>query len=324
MPTPKTFVAALAVSLVLSLSCLTVYAQNVKLTIATGVDPSFAAFYIAKSQHIFEKNHLDVQLKTGPSGSAMVAFVIQNQVQSAFGAEQAGVQNFNIDPNVVLVAEGTAMNDFYGLVAKNVASMEALKGKRIGVSRGSASEVFWQAMVKQLKLDPLDYKIVQVDPPEMIAALERGDIDAFTSWEPWLAKATAMIPGAKILRGQKGIMSPSVYVYMNKGWIKENQAASERFMRSLQEANVFIASQPQAAADSVAAFLKLDRSLTGLLMGKYTYDLQLSQRTIDSFVTIADQLKANGKLNKPVVWNDFVYPDLLKKISPEKVTYKLP
>lgn len=324
MHTPRNFLATLAAILSLSLASLTAHAQNVKMTIATGVDPSFAAFYLAKSQRIFEKNKLDVQLKTGPSGSAMVSFVIQNQVQSAFGAEQAGVQNFNIDPNVVLVAEGTSMNDFYGLVAKNVPTMEALKGKRIGVSRGSASEVFWQAMVKQLKLDVADYKIVQVDPPEMIAALERGDIDAFTSWEPWLAKAAATIPGARVLRGQKGIMSPSVYVYMNKGWIKENPAASERFMRSLQEANALIASHPQVAADAVSAFLKLDRPLTGLLMGKYAFDLQLSQRTIDSFVSIAEQLKASGKLSKPVVWSNFVYPDLLKKISPDKVSYTLP
>lgn len=310
----------LAASTVLSAA----YAQSTKMTIATGVDPSFAAFYVGKTQRIFEKNGLDVQLKTGPSGSAMVAFVIQNQIQAAFGAEQAGVQNFNIDSNVVLVAEGTAMNDFYGLVARNVPTMEALKGKRIGVSRGSASEVFWMAMVKQLRLDPAQYKIVQVDPPEMVAALERGDIDAFTSWEPWLNRATTMISGTKILQGQKGIMNPSVYVYMNKGWIKENPAAAEKFVRSLNEANEYIKLQPDAAADAVSTFLKLDRPLTGMLMSKYDYDLQLSQHTIDSFVAVADQLKSTGKLAKPVIWNDFVYADLLKKLIPAKVRYVLP
>src|ERR1043166_8270896 len=37
-------------------------ADPVKMTIATGVDPSFSAFYVAKSAGIFEKNGLDVQV----------------------------------------------------------------------------------------------------------------------------------------------------------------------------------------------------------------------------------------------------------------------
>src|SRR5579872_1155158 len=84
-----TFVA-LCVAAVLQASSS--FADTTKMTIATGVDPSFSAYYVAKSAGIFEKNGLDVQVNTGPSGSAMVAYVIQNQVQSAFGAEAAGVQ----------------------------------------------------------------------------------------------------------------------------------------------------------------------------------------------------------------------------------------
>src|SRR5690349_7814722 len=83
--------------------------QKTKMIIGTGVDPAFAVFYIAKAGGIFEKNGLDVQLNTGPSGSAMVAFLIKNQTQAVIGAEQAGMQNFNLDPNVVVAAETTQL-----------------------------------------------------------------------------------------------------------------------------------------------------------------------------------------------------------------------
>ncbi len=56
-----------------------------KMTIATGVDPSFAPFYVAKEAGIFSRNGLDVQVNTGPSGSAMVAFLIGNQINAAYG-----------------------------------------------------------------------------------------------------------------------------------------------------------------------------------------------------------------------------------------------
>jgi ABC-type nitrate/sulfonate/bicarbonate transport system substrate-binding protein len=295
-----------------------------KMTIATGVDPSFSAFYIAKTAGFFEKNGLDVQINTGPSGSAMVAFVIQNQVQAAFGAEQAGVQNFNIDNNVVIVAEGALMTHWYGMVGRNVENVAALKGKKIGVARGSGSEVFWLAMVEKLKLNPKDYTIIQVEAPEMVAALERGNIDAFTSWEPWLTRAVMAVPNSKIIQTAQGIMSPRVYVYLNKGWADKNPEAAVAFVRSLDQATKFINSNREEAATQVSNFLKLDKALTTTLMTKLTYDLRLDNGSVENFVIVADQLKTLGKLAKPMDWQKFVYPDLLKKVSPEKVNVKLP
>jgi ABC-type amino acid transport substrate-binding protein len=42
---------------------------------------------------------------------------------------------------------------WYGLVARDYTSLDRLKGKKIGVARGSASEVFWLAMIDKFKLN---------------------------------------------------------------------------------------------------------------------------------------------------------------------------
>ena len=47
-----------------------------KMTIATGVDPVFSAYYVAQQEGLFKKHGLDVRINTGPSGSAMVSFLI--------------------------------------------------------------------------------------------------------------------------------------------------------------------------------------------------------------------------------------------------------
>src|SRR5262245_35344665 len=78
-----------------------------KMTIATGVDPAFSQFYVAKEAGLFEKNGLDVTINTGPSGSAMVPFLINNQIHAAYGSDLAGVINHNVDNNIVAVADGT-------------------------------------------------------------------------------------------------------------------------------------------------------------------------------------------------------------------------
>src|SRR5512138_1915812 len=76
-----------------------------KMTIATGVDPVFSAYYVAQEEGLFKKHGLDVRINTGPSGSAMVAFLVNGQIESAFGSEIAGIANHNLDPNVVVAAQ---------------------------------------------------------------------------------------------------------------------------------------------------------------------------------------------------------------------------
>src|SRR5215471_11510701 len=130
----RSFVAALA----LLLATVTgAEAQLTKMTIATGVDPAFSQFYVAKEGGIFEKNGLDVTINTGPSGSAMVPFLVNNQVQAAYGSDLAGVINHQVDQNIVAVADGTYLANWESVVARDIDSLEGLRGKKVGVAMGT-------------------------------------------------------------------------------------------------------------------------------------------------------------------------------------------
>jgi NitT/TauT family transport system substrate-binding protein len=290
-----------------------------KMVVGTGVDPSFGQLYVGKTAGIFEKNGLDVQVNLGPSGSAMIAFVVGNQIQAALGAEQAGIQDHNLDPNVVITAESAQLIHFYGLVARHVPDIASLKGKKIGIDQGSSSLMFWLALVKALNLDPKDYKIIQVEPPEMIAALERGDIDAFGAWEPWVTKALAAVPDTKNLRDNDGIIVPRDYVYMNKGWAEQNKAAAAAFMKSLSEAKDFLVRHPAEAAKQISGFLKLDAALTESLLPQVKFEMMLNDDSVAHMKEVEAQIKQIGKLQKPVDYAKFVYPDPLKAAEPESV-----
>src|ERR1700685_2872999 len=128
-------------------------AQLVKMTIATGVDPAFSQFYIGKEGGLFEKNGLDVTINTGPSGSAMVPFLVSSQVQAVSASDLAGVINHQIDNNIVAVADGTYLWKWESVVGRNVADFEALKGKKIGIAMGTGSEIFWRRLIEVKKLD---------------------------------------------------------------------------------------------------------------------------------------------------------------------------
>jgi ABC-type nitrate/sulfonate/bicarbonate transport system substrate-binding protein len=300
---------------------LPAFAQNapIRMTIATGVDPSFAPYYVAREGGFFQRNGLDVTVNTGPSGSAMIAFLVGNQINSAYGAEQAGVSAHLVDQNVVAVCEGTALLRWISVLGRNVADMDALKGKRVGVARGTGSETFWLSVVAKLNLNPADYTIVNVEAPEMVAALERGNIDAFAVWEPWPTRALRAISGTRILLSNEQIQIVRNYVYMNKGWAEGNMEATQRFMRSMVQAQEFCASNPAEAAQQVSRFLRLDRALVAELMTKVAYKMDLTSDSVANIQLAIDQLRGMNRLSREVTPAQVIWPGALQAVAPDRV-----
>lgn len=322
----KTQIGVLAL-LAVALTGVPAYSQPMKMTISTGVDPNFAVFYVAKEAGILEKHGLDVTVKTGPSGSATVPLLIGNEVQAAMGSEQAGISNFNVsNGKVVLVAEGSHLVKYYAIVSKSeIKTIEQLKGKKVGVATGTGSEGFWLQFLKVQNLKASDFTVVQVEAPEMVAAVERGNIDGYSAWEPWVSRGIiALQPKVHVLRDSQGIYSPRSFIYMNREWVEKNRDAAERFMKAMVETTDYINKNPKEAAAHAARFLKLDQVLTETLFTKLEFRMHLDKDTMEAAKLAEDQLKQIGKLTKPVDWKNYVYDGLLKKVRSENVKYTLP
>src|SRR5262245_46364810 len=239
--------------LVLSLLiCGGTAAAQTKMTIATGVDPVFSAYYVALQEGLFKKHGLDVRINTGPSGSAMVSFLINGQIESAFGSEIAGVSNHNLDPNVVVVAQATRLVRWIAIVGRDMDNLDELKGKKIGAARGWGGEVFGLALIDKLKLMEGEYNVVKVERTKSQAALGRGTIGAYAVWEPWFTRGLAAVKNTTVLNDQENILEQGVYIYMNLGWIKKNPEQAEGFMRALVEATDLINRDRKRAAKDVS------------------------------------------------------------------------
>jgi NitT/TauT family transport system substrate-binding protein len=292
---------------------------GMKMTIGTGVDPSLAQFYVAQAGGIFKKNGLEVDLKIGSSGSAMVPLLVNNQIQAALAAEQAGIQTHNLDPNVVIVGESMLGSRYLAIIGRDVPDLNAMKGKRVGVALGTASEVFWQALLDKLKLDPKDYKVINVESPEMMAGLERRDIDVVATWEPWTTRIMAGVPGSKILTLNDGINVPRDYVYVNKGWAQANPAALKAFMLSMVEATKMLNEKPEEAAGYVARTLKLEPKFAAELMTRVDFVMRLRPDAVEHMKGIERGIAKSGKLTKPIDWTKIFWSDPLASVAPANV-----
>lgn len=294
------------------------------MVIVTGVDPGFSVFYVAKLAGIFEKNGLDVDLKTGPAGGAMVPLLISGSANAALAAAFAGINNHLKDPDIVSVAQVLQYQRFYGIESRSdIKSVADLKGKKIGISFGNASESYWNDVLKHFNLNPADFKagLVNVEPPEMVAAMERGDIDAFSAWEPWLSRTTLNVPHTKVLVDNIGKVQDVAFVYMSRKWIEANPAIANRFMKSLQEANTYILKHPKETKSMVGTFLNISPPLMNSIMTTIAFTFDLDPGSYQVTHDLVDQLIAQGKL-KPggFDYSGFFYPQLLQSISPSAVS----
>jgi NitT/TauT family transport system substrate-binding protein len=160
---------------------------------------------------------------------------------------------------------------------------------------------------------------VNVEAPEMVAALERGNIDAFAVWEPWPTRAMRAIQGTRILVNNETIQVVRNYVYMNRGWVEANRDTATRFLRALVEATAFIESDRDEAVRQVARFLRQDRGLMAELMGKVGYRMDLTADSVANIQLAIDQLRGMGRLAKEVTPAQVIWPDALRAAAPDRV-----
>jgi taurine transport system substrate-binding protein len=101
----------------------------------------------------------------------------------------AAAMSQGIDVELFWILEDIA--DAEALVVRNGSGIQAprdLKGKRIGVPFVSTTHFHLLFAMEQFGLTGKDAQVLNMRPPEIAAAWERGDLDATFIWDPVLAK----------------------------------------------------------------------------------------------------------------------------------------
>jgi taurine transport system substrate-binding protein len=134
------------------------------------------------------------------------------------------------------------INAAEAFVARNgsqVNSIADLKGKRVGVPFVSTTHYHTLVALEQAKVNPKDVKIMNMRPPEVAAAWERGDIDATFIWDPVLAKVKhsgKVLTTSGQIAAQTGKATFDGMI-ANKKFARENPDFMVKFVRVLAAAD---------------------------------------------------------------------------------------
>jgi taurine transport system substrate-binding protein len=130
------------------------------------------------------------------------------------------------------------IGDAEALVVKNgsgINSVADLKGKKIAVPFNSTTHFHTMVALEQAKVNPADVQILNMRPPEVRAAWQRGDIQATFIWDPVLAEVKkdgkVIISSGKI-SADTGKATFDGYI-VNKDWAKANRDFMVKFVKIL-------------------------------------------------------------------------------------------
>ena len=131
--------------------------------------------------------------------------------------------------------------DAEALVARKGSGIDGwkdLKGKKVATPFVSTSHYQLLVGLKLEGVDPKDVSVLNLRPPEIAAAWERGDIDAAFIWDPVLSKIKA---GGKTIAtsgsiGRKGHPTFDGLI-VNAKWAAENEAFLVTLVKALARAD---------------------------------------------------------------------------------------
>jgi taurine transport system substrate-binding protein len=260
----KRIIGVFSVIMVLAL-CLTgsVLAADKEVTI--GYQLIYNPWKVAIVDGAFEKaTGYKINWKKFDSGAKVINAMASGDVQLALGGSSpiaAGVSR-GLDLELVWIVEDIASAE--ALVVRNGSGINApqdLKGKKIGVPFVSTTHFHTLFALEQFGLSPKDVKILNMTPPNIMAAWERGDIDATFVWDPALGKCK-QTGKVLITSGLLSSWGKATFDGMlaNKKWAAENPDFMVNFIKTIAAADEAYRSNPGAwteDSDMVKKIVKL-------------------------------------------------------------------
>ena len=300
-----------------------------KIVIATGADPCFGTFYVPHAEGVFKEKGLDVELVTGSSGSRQVPFIISGDFHFAMGSGGACMKSHVLEPDMVaMFASGGRYKGYDGVVAtQDIKGLKGLVGKKIGLALGTGSEVFFTTLAEKEGISMDQFQTINVEAPEMVAALERGDIDAYAAWEPWVSRGVQAIKNTHVVLSSEGLWEPSNAICGNKAWAEKNPEKAKLLFEAMAETSAKMENDKDWAAGVISDVIKLDPELSNSITKKCTFITHLDQADIDNMVNDYNNLVARDAIAPNPTkewWGNFLYDKALKAAAPANVSYKMP
>lgn len=167
-----------------------------------------------------------------------------------------------------------------------------LKGKKIGFAKAAGVHYLLIAALEKAGLAFKDIEPAYLTPADGRAAFERGAIDAWVVWDPFLA-AVQKQSSVRVLADGRDLASYQRYYLAGTPYAKARPDVLRVFFNELHKAGVWVKQSPKDAAALLAPVWGLDAGVIELANSRRSYDVRAvlpaalaeQQRIADAFLS---------------------------------------
>jgi sulfonate transport system substrate-binding protein len=187
-----------------------------------------------------------------------------------------------------------------------IKSVADLKGRRVGVAKGSSSHNTLLALLEKAGLSIADITPVYLAPADATAAFSGGSIDAWVIWDPYLALAQGN--KARVIAWAKDGHRPNSFFLANRDFTRDHADlvrqiiatfAAEVKWGDANRADVVTALHEATGFNKEALSRAIGRSAFSVV--------PLNDTIVASQQAVADRFHKLGLIPKPIVVKDIVW-----------------
>lgn len=229
---------------------------------------------------------------------------------TALASGQVDISRMGSTPTVAAIARGLPieMIAISGVIATSerlivkdpIKSLADLGGKRIAYPPGSTAHYALMAALKVATLSASDVMLLSLNPAEMLAAWQRGDIDAAYVWGPFSHRMERA--GGHQLVATKDLQANGYYVWndyvVRKAFAKEHPDLVVQFLKTFEKTVEMYKSDTAAMVKLIAGDLGQDEAAVADTMAGLSFPAlreQLSPKFLGPNGPIVDAMKSQAE-----------------------------
>jgi sulfonate transport system substrate-binding protein len=300
--------------------------STIRMAIDTAAGGSLQ-FRETEEQGYFKKHQVDAKLSNFAMGIDTINAVLTEQADTGIAADYVAINSL-AKGNMVIVATITRGTEATSkanqlLVTSNIKSASDLKGRKLGVNKGTVNEYVWAKYLKANHLSEKDITFVPYSTPdEAIVGVKNGDIDAVWVGGALLEKFKS-IGGVHQIDDLLGAgVTIDSYLLAKKSIVDENPKAIENALKALNEGIQFVNNHKEETAKLAFKQLKLPEDGVLKDLQRSNYVLGFTQEDAAHLEDMKNWMEDKGILSNSFDLKEKLSLDPLKKALPESVTSK--
>jgi sulfonate transport system substrate-binding protein len=200
----------------------------------------------------------------------------------------------------------------------SIKSVADLKGQKVVFQKGSASHYLLLKALDEVGLKYSDIQAVTLPPVDAREAFIQGRIDAWVTWDPYLAFVQSKAE-ARVLRDANKIATQGGFYIASRSFATENPEALRIILEEIDKNGEWAESNRPEVVKLVAPILKIDPKIYEVVSGRASYRLRaITPQVLEEQQRIADLFTQEKVIPKKIDIKDAALtPEQYEAITPD-------